>query len=54
VRFVDEVFELSLQHRSYDLPWIKTFAVELVSDVFERRKLAGACELKGAFERSGL
>ena len=46
--------ELSTQHRAYHRPWIKTFAVKLKADGFERRKLAGARELKGAFERSGL
>ena len=46
----DEVLELPSQHRAYHRPRIQAFAVKLVSDVFERRKPAGACELKGAFE----
>ena len=54
VRFADEVSELASEKRAYHRPWIKTFAVKLESDVFERRKLAGARELKSAFERSGL
>jgi len=54
VRFADEVSELFTQQRAYHRPWIEPFTVKLESDVFERRKLAGACELKRAFERSGL
>jgi len=45
----DEVSELSSQHRSYDL-LIKTFAAKLEPDVFERGRLAGACELEGALK----
>jgi hypothetical protein len=54
VRFADEVPKLSTQDGAFDLPWIETFAVKLELDVFDRIKLAGACELKGAFDRSGL
>jgi hypothetical protein len=54
VRFADEVPELFTQQRAYHHLRIKTLTVKLAADVFERRELAGACELKSAFERSGL
>jgi hypothetical protein len=46
----DEVSELSSQHRAYDLVLIKIFAAKLEPDVFERGRLAGACELEGALK----
>ena len=51
MRFADEVSELFTQQWAYHHPRIKTLTVKLEPDVFERRELAGACELKSAFER---